>query len=260
MNEDAMSVAAVGRALIAVVCDGVSTAPGSGPAAQAAADAARAVLAQAVSSGQADLAEAMQDAVAIAQSAVVAAHAPDPKNPPSCTLAAAVVKDRVATIAWIGDSRVYWLGTDEVVCLTTDDSWAADQVSAGQLDQVSAEADHRAHEIERWLGADAADTSPHVLKRTLSGAGRVVACTDGLWNYASAPSDLSAQLDSIAPDAWPIDVARHLTSFALQAGGLDNVTVAVVVVTTADDMPEESDRPTTRTTRLRAHRPGGVSQ
>ncbi|WP_416210181.1 protein phosphatase 2C domain-containing protein [Frankia sp. Cr1] len=52
-NEDAMGVAMVGSTLIGVVCDGVSSTPGSGPAAQAAAAAAAMVLAEAVRSSYA---------------------------------------------------------------------------------------------------------------------------------------------------------------------------------------------------------------
>jgi len=252
-NEDALSVAAVGRALIAVVSDGVSSARGSGPAAQAAADAACAVLAEAVSASSVDLRGAMVDAVAIAQDSVLAANAPDPGNPPSCTLAAAVVVDHEATIGWIGDSRVYWLGAASSACLTTDDSWASNQIEAG-VDQRAAEADRRSHEINRWLGADAPDATPHVMVQTLPGAGRVITCTDGLWNYGSAPSELEAQLASIPPDAWPIDVARQLTSFALDAGGQDNITVAVAAV--VGDAEEALDSQTSRTTRLRARRSG----
>jgi serine/threonine protein phosphatase PrpC len=47
-NEDAMGLAVVANALIAVVCDGVSTTPGSGQASAAAAATATAVLADAV--------------------------------------------------------------------------------------------------------------------------------------------------------------------------------------------------------------------
>ncbi|WP_250279919.1 protein phosphatase 2C domain-containing protein [Frankia sp. Cppng1_Ct_nod] len=53
-NEDAMGVAKVGSTLIAVVCDGVSSTPGSGPAARAAAATATAVLVEAVRGARAE--------------------------------------------------------------------------------------------------------------------------------------------------------------------------------------------------------------
>ncbi|WP_322760305.1 protein phosphatase 2C domain-containing protein [Frankia sp. Cr2] len=59
-NEDAMGVAMVGSTLIGVVCDGVSSTPGSGPAAQAAAAAAAAVLAEAVRSSYAARGQPLQ--------------------------------------------------------------------------------------------------------------------------------------------------------------------------------------------------------
>jgi serine/threonine protein phosphatase PrpC len=232
VNEDGMSIAAVGSALIAVICDGVSSTPGSGPAAQAAAHAARAVLADAVNSHQPDLASAMLDAVGTARSAVLAAQAPDPERPPSCTLAAAAVRDEQVTIGWIGDTRIYWIDTEHAERLTVpEDSWIDEVVQLGHLTEEAAERNPRAHEITRWLGRDLPDAEPHQAVYSPQRPGRVVVCSDGLWNYAQQPEDLFAQLKTMPLDTWPIDVARRLTSFALNAGGQDNVTVAIAATT-----------------------------
>ena len=59
--------------------------------------------------------------------------------------------------------------------------------------------------------------------------GLLVVCTDGLWNYFDEPAKL-AELVAAASDPSPAGIARWLTDAALDAGGQDNITVAVVPV------------------------------
>jgi serine/threonine protein phosphatase PrpC len=58
----------------------------------------------------------------------------------------------------------------------------------------------------------------------------LVVCSDGLWNYFEGPDDLGA----LVPEgSTPLEVARCLTEAALAAGGRDNITVAVIPITSA---------------------------
>jgi len=234
LNEDAMAVATVGRTVVGVVCDGVSTTPGSGLAARAGADAAVGVLQRAVESGE-DLTAAMTGAVGAAQAAVRAAPAPDPENPPACTLVAAIGGPSGVVVGWLGDSRAYWIDARGGQRLTNDDSWAAELVAAGLLTEGDAEADERAHRITRWLGADAPGGDAHVVAFTAPGPGWLVLCSDGLWNYGSGPEVLAREL--AAPDGQlpALEAARRLCGFALASGGHDNVTVIVASLGGRDD-------------------------
>ena len=74
-----------------------------------------------------------------------------------------------------------------------DDSAAQLQIEAG-MSRLEAEAGPQGHAITRWLGRDAPDLAPRVGERTLDSAGWVLVCSDGLWNYASEPEALAAQL------------------------------------------------------------------
>ncbi len=58
-------------------------------------------------------------------------------------------------------------------------------------------------------------------------AGLLLLCSDGLWNYFDDPDQLSEVATAVRPDR-PIEIARHLTQAALDAGGQDNVTVAAL--------------------------------
>ena len=105
-----------------------------------------------------------------------------------------------------------------------------------------AETDAQAHAITRWLGADAPD-EPYLVETFVpEEPGRLVVCSDGLWNYAPSASAI-ADLVHRDPDAPTIEVARALVDFALAAGGHDNITVAVVDVTPHPDTTTTGEHP-----------------
>jgi serine/threonine protein phosphatase PrpC len=222
-NEDAMAVDAGNEAaVLAIVCDGVSTTERPDEASQAAVDAAMAVL-RTNPSG-----EALPAAYAAARDAVltVPIDGVEGLGVPSCTFLAAVVTDEAATVANLGDCRAYWLGADSTATVTIDDSWATEEIAAGRLTEAEAYADPMAHTITRWLGADADPTwEPRVDRFEIPGPGRLVLCSDGLWNYAM---DAKAVVDAMGEADTPLAIARRLTDFANQAGGQDNITVVIV--------------------------------
>ncbi|HVM08721.1 MAG TPA: protein phosphatase 2C domain-containing protein [Acidimicrobiales bacterium] len=224
-NEDAMAFAPEPGVVYAVVCDGVSTTVDPHVASLAA---ARAAL-DALVAGGSD-APAMDAAYDAARDAAVGTPfepAPD-LGPPSCTYLAAVVTDRLVTFASLGDCRAYWLGDAGATQLTSDDSWAIEQIECGAMSVEAAYADPKGHMITRWLGIDAdPEWRPRITRFDPPGAGRVVLCSDGLWNYTLEPAQLVAAAGG-EPDL--LTMARRLVDFANDAGGADNITVVVVDV------------------------------
>ncbi len=83
-----------------------------------------------------------------------------------------------------------------------------------------------AHAITNWVGPDALE--PGVLAFCPERAGRLLLCTDGLWNYAPTDPELAALLEALPAGSGPAEVARSLTGAALDRGGRDNITVVVV--------------------------------
>lgn len=241
-NEDSFMLAATSlpdgaAAVLAVVCDGVSSASRPDEASQAAAETASQALLTSLEEGVA--AEPAMRRAILAAAEVVAAlasdgTAPTPhSNSPACTLVSTVAAAGVVTVGWVGDSRAYWIPDDregaEPYRLTEDDSWAARMVSAGLMGEAEAYADARAHAITGWLGADAEEVEPHTVTFTPHVPGVLLVCTDGLWNYAEAATQLA---DLVRSDARtdPLRAARVLVDFAVAAGGHDNITVAVLPV------------------------------
>ena len=87
----------------------------------------------------------------------------------------------------------------------------------------------QAHVITRWLGADLPDPEPHVARFKPPGSGVVLVCSDGLWNYRQDAADLAA-LVMPAAQTEPLTAAAGLVKFAVDQGGLDNITVVLIPV------------------------------
>ncbi|MEU5991986.1 protein phosphatase 2C domain-containing protein [Spirillospora sp. NPDC047418] len=223
-NEDAVAIARLPQGACAVVCDGVATAPGSREAARRAADAALAVLTGRVSVGMDP--QGATRAAAERAAEVVAGLARGPDAAPACTFASAIADPAGVTVGWVGDSRAYWLSEAGSRLLTRDDSWAATMVEQGAMSAAQAWADRRAHMITAWLGADAGPVEPHVAAFRPTVPGLVVVCSDGLWNDLPEAADLAAV--ALGGAGGPLGAARRLLRAALEAGGRDNVTAAVI--------------------------------
>jgi PPM family protein phosphatase len=247
-NEDATAVAAgeiAGeRWAVLVVCDGVSSSDNADQASTIAARTARDALAHFLRSG--DIAfegapSAMSAALRAAHVAVCATpiehtRPGDPKGkaaPPGTTIVAALVHRRRIVVGWVGDSRAYWIAPSGAELLTRDHSWVNETVAKGEMTEAEAMVAPLAHALTRCLGPlevgeeKIEEVDPEVRVRDLPGAGDIVLCTDGLWNYYPRAPEVAAVVRSAGPGASASLVARCLVNHALSQGGGDNVSVAV---------------------------------
>jgi len=238
-NEDAMALFAEpaqgGRAVL-VVCDGVSNSDGSDVASMAAVRAALDVLRPPLPRGLGGAASAdaaatrvLTLAAAAANTAVIAHTEPSSPRPASCTFVVGLVDGPTVRCAVIGDSRAYLLpdaggGTQ----LLPDDSMAQTLIAAGHP-RLEAEASPQAHAITKWLGSDSHDVVPRVVTVSVDQPGWLLVCSDGLWNYASEPAALRAQVDA-AGTTEPLALASALVAWANAQGGQDNITVTLARV------------------------------
>jgi serine/threonine protein phosphatase PrpC len=244
-NEDAVAIgmSETGAAVL-VVCDGVSSTPGSAEASLRAAAAARDLLVAGLGDepdeGSLNLTDLLTRATEAAQTEAaattladddeVSAKAPNSDGgPPSSTFVAAValpVPDDGVELAaaWVGDSRAYWIG-EEPIRLTGDD-----------------------HEFEgslvRWLGADTLDPTPDIEFKAVAGTGHLVVCSDGLWRYAQEPGELAAAMQRLIDDGhYGVELASGLVDFANDGGGHDNISVALWGNVVSHDWPAPDPTP-----------------
>jgi serine/threonine protein phosphatase PrpC/predicted nucleic acid-binding Zn ribbon protein len=244
-NEDAMAFATVrmglSTVLVAAVCDGVSGSPRPDEASRAAAAALIQVTLEQLRAGT-DAGDAGASAVEAAREEL-AVLTPPGTDSPAATYVTAVMTSRDVTLCWLGDSRAYWLGARPELGaqrLTTDDSAASSMVESGLVSEEEALLLPQAHVVTQWLGADLPDARPHVARFEPPGPGVLLLCTDGLWNYQPDAAGL-AGLALPAALTDPLDAAVSLTKFALDAGGMDNITV--VLMPFPIEPPEETEPP-----------------
>ena len=236
-NEDALYLESVGEAIVVIVCDGVSTSVAPQVAAETAANGAGSAIVDALRDealhGEPE--RLLIDALAAANAAVIdVPWLPQPGSEgPSCTIVAALWSGSSAALAWTGDSRAYWVSDATARQLTSDHSWAQEQIDAGKVAADEAQADPRAHAITRWLGPDAPAMPPPVVLFEPDTVGRLIVCSDGLWNHLQSTDELRTLVAGVGASAPPIAVARTLTELALARGGHDNVTVAVIDIAPA---------------------------
>lgn len=245
-NEDALALVASetpGERCVLIVMDGVSSSTDSDVASLAGARAARDRLATSIPRGlgtpesrESAVHQAITDAAEAAQAAIVAHTESASANPASATFTCVVLEaEPEGPVAWVGnlgDSRAYWFpDVGEPLQLTRDDSAAEALIDAGAPREV-AYGDHQSHAITAWLGRDSEDTEPRIRRHPITEDGWLLACSDGLWNYAVEVGDLAAALRATVAEAGgdPEAVALGLVTWACEQGGHDNVTVAVARV------------------------------
>jgi serine/threonine protein phosphatase PrpC len=243
-NEDAMSLGAEVRdgqtTYVLVVCDGVSSARDSQLMARLGAEVTRARL-LGFAGGNAE--DSMREAILSAHHAICNAPDPDPDRTvargktqdPGCTIVAALVVSGRATIGWVGDSRAYRLAGAGGEALTHDHSWFNDVVDSGAMTAEEASHAPQRNAITRCLGplgVDGPDQDPQVdvVGRDVASGQLLLLCSDGLWKYAAEPADLARLAQSPSEGGLPLDISRHLVSYANECGGTDNITAAILRV------------------------------
>jgi serine/threonine protein phosphatase PrpC len=257
-NEDAMALAAAelasGPVGLAVVCDGVSSSWRPDEASLAAAQAAVEVLLAGIRTGG-NLAEASHAAVCSAREAIAGLAGPPGGtvlgDSPAATFVSAVMTGEAVTLCWLGDSRAYWLSDrpgSAAKRLTSDDSLAEEMVAAGLVSEEDARALPQAHVVTGWVGADLGGTDPHVTTFEPPGAGALLLCSDGLWNYQPEAGKL-AELALPRALSDPLGAAADLVRFALDAGGRDNVTVVLAPFPPRHAPPGHREEPAAPSTR-----------
>lgn len=242
-NEDAVALLSVGDRSAVAVCDGVGSTSRSYRAAQAAAAKAIHVLGHAMVSpnwpSTHDLHDLLNEAFEDAQRLVAVTRDEGDRSdeiPPSTTMVVALAAPGQIVVGNVGDSRAYWLG--ESVggrqLLTVDDTVAQERIAEGAHPD-EAYALREAHSITRWIGADAESTAPRITDLEITEPGLLLLCTDGLWNYFEDPESLARIVDagsarSPGDASTSSGIARMLVDAALDAGGQDNISVAVIPV------------------------------
>lgn len=205
-----------GRTAVLALADGMGGHKGGLESAEAAVQAAMAVLGgvDRSSNEEATLRRAVaaaNDGVAVARESI--------GGKPGTTLVLAIIRGAHAWLANVGDSRAYLISGSAVTQLTDDHSWAAGQVRLGALDADEARHHQKRNLIERAVMGDPVEAD--IFEVDAAAGDVLLLCSDGLWEPLSDQA-----LGAIVATPDPLGVAlTRACDAALAAGGTDNVTM-----------------------------------
>lgn len=223
MNQDeAFAAELEGGWVLLAVADGVGGAPGGELASRAAID----MVAGAFQDHPiTDPRHSLLGAAAAANGRVREMAATDADHPNmATTLVVALVDDGGrAWVASVGDSRAYALVGGELRQLTEDDSWVAERVRLGEMTEAEAEESLYKNVITRAIGSEDAVETGEIAEVQLEHGDALLLCSDGLYRMVS-----DEEMAAVLKPALPVDgTARQLVEMANDAGGVDNIAVAV---------------------------------
>src|SRR6188472_3318405 len=142
------------------------------------------------------------------------------------TASAVLLGPRGASVAHVGDSRVYVLRSGKLEQITHDHSWVEEQVRAGTLTPTAARQHPWRNVVTRALSGGE-DPEIDVVEIKPAPGERYLLCSDGLFGVVADPllaeilADRAASLD---------EICGRLIDAANAAGGPDNITAMVIQV------------------------------
>lgn len=172
---------------------------------------------------QAAIKQKLVDGVCKANKKVYAAAQAN-SNMMGTTLATALIIDRMAYIANIGDSRVYLMHGNSLNQITTDHSFVGELVAAGKITREDIYTHPNRNIITRYVGMEE-DVSPDLFVQKLGHGDILLLCSDGLWEMVRDEDIKSVIKESLDPDT----ICTKLVNMANANGGMDNISAVVVM-------------------------------
>jgi len=141
------------------------------------------------------------------------------------TASALLVSDHQASVAHVGDSRVYRLRDGRLEQVTRDHSWVEEQVRAGVMTAIDARRHPWRNVVTRALsGGD--DPEIDVTETALQPGDRWLLCSDGLFGVVG-----DERIQEVLTNGDPLQAkCQRLVDEANRAGGPDNVTTLLLEV------------------------------
>ncbi|MEO6788473.1 MAG: PP2C family serine/threonine-protein phosphatase [Chthoniobacteraceae bacterium] len=128
----------------------------------------------------------------------------------------------------VGDARLYRQQDGRLTQISRDDSVEQLLIHEGLLEATDGVRSTYMHALTQSVGGshEYHRLDPHFYPLAVKGSGRFILCTDGLTDMISEKVIESY----IVPQLKPVAAVQSLFSAAMEAGGRDNITIAIVDV------------------------------
>jgi len=228
-NQDYYDIVSLGReCLLTVVCDGMGGAKSGNVASRMAADAFVAEIKRGYRPEMdADAVDALlRGAVDLANRSVYEqSQLGTDYDGMGTTLVAALVRQELAVIANVGDSRAYLIGKEGIRFVTVDHSLVELMVQRGELTREQAKSHPGKNLITRAVGTEES-VDCDVYRQELRRGDQLLLCSDGLSNAMADQEILFEVLHGVHKEGC----CQRLLDIAKSRGAPDNVTVVLVAV------------------------------
>ena len=139
------------------------------------------------------------------------------------TVVGLLMRDAVATVAYVGDSRVYLLRDSELHLVTDDHTWVNEQVKAGYLTPAQARTHPLKSVVTRAVGGDH-EVEVDVVEVDVQPSDLFLMCSDGLTTMLE-----DSEIRELLVGADNLETCcQKLVDNANDHGGVDNVTVVLM--------------------------------
>jgi protein phosphatase len=184
-------------------------------------------LKAALREGRRDMATLAGEEVQKTNGAIFQAAQSQPQyNGMGTTLVLVLFRDNRATVAHIGDSRLYRLRGEQFEQITRDHSLLQEQIDSGMITREDARHSHNKNLVTRALGVDAT-VEVEIREYDALPGDLYLLCSDGL-NDMVVDEDIQLTLGLMGANLEM--AAQQLVQMANDNGGRDNVSVILVRV------------------------------
>lgn len=140
------------------------------------------------------------------------------------TTVASYVKDNLAFVANVGDSRGYFIRDGKIEQITEDHSLVSEQVRAGILSANEAKSHRLKNIITRSVGYQE-EVDPDIKTLQLKKGDKILMCSDGLSNLVE-----DREIQGVLSQCSLKEACENLVALANERGGDDNITVVILQV------------------------------
>ena len=141
-----------------------------------------------------------------------------------CTAVVLIIKDDVAHIAHLGDSRAYIIQEDHIQKLTTDHSYVQSLIDKGELLPENAMFHSKSHVLIRAIGSHR-KTIIDYTTRSIASNEKLMLCSDGVWGFVS-----QSKIEEILINNDSDQATIKLIDIVKKNSGTDNITLQVINV------------------------------